>query len=425
MRLLSLLLLLLLAAAPASAATSPGAKDPLIVIGIAATLSGPGAMAGQDAVDGFNLAMRHLGGRFANQEVRVVVQDDRGSPDHAQVVAVRLAERDKADIVLTATSRASLMTMLKPLVASKVFILNLEGAPAALAGPDCSPWFFQVGTPTPAVHEAAGQYFTAERVQRLVVVAPDLPITEEAVAALKRNFTGEVAAVIKPRHGAATFAAEAARLKELKPDAVYTMLTGGMQVGFVRAYDAAGLKAVAPLAGTWMAFERPLLPAMADAALDTLNLAPWNTDLDTPQNKRLGTDYELEYGRPATGWAAQGYDAALLLDAALKVTGGRTSDPDMLRAALRRAEFASVRGAFHFQTNHQPIVNLYLRKVARDPKGRLVSEFRSVVLKEWHDRQAGQCPMVWANDPAPPVPKTPPKPGAAPGPGPGPVPPRR
>jgi branched-chain amino acid transport system substrate-binding protein len=404
-------------AAPAFAATSPGAKDPLIVIGIAATLSGPGAMAGQDAVDGFNLAMRHLGGRFANQEVRVVVQDDHGSPGLAPSVAVRLAERDKADVVLTATSRASLMVLMKLLINSKVFVFNLEAAPAALAGAECSAWFFQTGTPAPAVHEAAGQHFTAEHVQRLVVIGPETPQTEEAVAALKRTFTGEVVAVLKPRHGAATFQSEIARLSELKPDAVYTVLTGGMQVGFVRAYDAAGLKAQAPLAGPWTGFERPLLQAMAEAALDTVNIAPWNADLDTPQNKRLAVDFELEYGRPATSWAAQGYDTALLLDAALKLTGGRTSDPDLLRSALRRAEVTSVRGGFRFNSNHQPVINLYLRKVGRDAKGRLVNEIRSVVLKEWRDRNAAQCPLQWTNDPIPvPPQKSPPKPGATPAP---------
>jgi branched-chain amino acid transport system substrate-binding protein len=392
---------------------APGAGDPNIVIGVIATLSGPGAIAGQDLVDGFTIAMRHLGGRFANQEVRVVVNDDRGSPDIALQAVRRMLEREKVDIVLTGVSQASLMAIVGPLETSRVFVLNLDTAPAALAGPECSPWLFDLGTPAEGVHEAAGLYFTNEKVRRLVVVGPDSPITADAVAALKRTFTGEVVATLMPRHGATTYPGEIAQLRRLRPDAVYTLLTGGMGVDFVREYDAAGLKAEMPLAGSWLSFERPMLPAMAEAASDVPNIGPWSFDLDTPQNRRLVTDFDAEYGRSATSWVAEGYDAGLLLDAALKTTNGRTSDADALRAALRRAEFPSVRGAFRFNSNHFPVVNLYLRRVGRDAKGRANSELKGVLLKDWRDHQAARCPMRWTEEPASkPGTATTPKPGA-------------
>ncbi|MGE5504818.1 MAG: ABC transporter substrate-binding protein [Actinomycetota bacterium] len=393
------LLLCLMAAGPARALPSaPGANDPNIVVGVIATLSGPGALAGQDMVDGFNLAMRHLGGRFANQEVRVVVSDDRGAVDNSVAAARRMVEREKIDFVLTATSQSSMAALAPVLFNAHVFVLNLGGQPANLSAADCSPWLFQLGTPPQAVHEAAGLWLVGEHARRIAVIGADAPATDDAVTVLKRTFPGEVAVVIKPHHGSAQYSAEIAKLREIKPDIVYTLLTGGMGVEFVRAYNASGLRAETPLVGPWTAFERPMLPAMAEAAADIANIAPWSPDLDTPQNKRMVTDFEAEHGRAATAWVAQGYDAAMALDAALRATGGRTNDQDALRNALRHAEIASVRGSFRFNTNHTPVINLYLRRVGRDAKGRLNQELRGVLVKDWRDRGAGQCPMRWVEE---------------------------
>ena len=369
-------------------------------------------MAGQDSVDGFTTAMRHLGGRFANQEVRVMVLDDKGSPDTALQITRRMLEREKVDFVLTAVSQAAMAAIIGPLTESRLFVLNLDAPPPRLFGSECSPWVFEVGTPVEATTEALGVSLTQDHVRRIAVVGAPVPATTQAVAAIRRTWTGEVLQVLTPRHGATTFAPEIARLRELAPEAVVSLLTGGMGGAFAREYGTSGFKPDIPLLGLWPSFERPMLTAMPEQALDVLNVAPWSPDLDTPPNKRLNTDFEVEYGRPVTSWVAQGYDAGLLLDAAMKATGGRAGDRDAVRHALRRAEFVSVRGPFRFDTNHVPSVNLYLRRVARDAKGRLSNEMRTVLIRDWHSREVAQCPMRWVEEPI----VQPGKPGSAPGP---------
>lgn len=392
---------LMLTLACGTAYALPGASDPSVVIGVVATLTGPGAIAGQDVVDGFNLGLKQLGGRFSNQEVRVVVTDDKGSPDTARQQAARLLERERLDIVLTSVSTPSLAAVVQPLLGARLFVVNLDQMPAELAGAACSPFLFSVAAPADGVHEAMGQYLTAEKVRRLAVVAPPNGPSSQAVAALKHTFTGEVVAVVSPTPGATTFAAEIDAIRQAKPDAIYSLLTGGMGDGFIRAWGASPLKGEVPLYPVWPVMERPFLPAMGDAAQDMLSIGTWTPDLDSPPNRRLVADFEAEYGRPATTWAAEGYDAAFLLDGALKATNGKTVNVDAVRNALRRADFVSVRGPFKFNTNHTPILNYVLRKVGRDAKGRPTQELRSVVLKEWRDRQAPTCPMRWVEEPLP------------------------
>jgi branched-chain amino acid transport system substrate-binding protein len=372
-----------------------------VVIGVVATLTGPGAMAGQDAVDGFNLALKQLGSRFSNQEVRVVLADDKGSPDLARQQVRRLMERERLDVVLTALSAPSLSAIVRPLVDGRLFVLNLEQPPPNLGGADCSQWLFNVGAPADGVHEALGQYLAGEKVRRVVVVGPESDLTNAAVAAFKHTFPGQVLAVVSPKPGATTFAPELAAIAKLKPDAVYSLLTGGMAGAFVRAWGASPLKPEVQLYPVWPAVERQFLSAMGDAAQDLQGIGTWSPDLDSVPNRRLVSDFEAEYGRPASTWAAQGYDAAFLLDATLKATNGKTVDSEAVRTALRRADFVSTRGSFKFNTNHTPILSYYLRKVGRDAKGRPTQEVRSVVLKDWRDRLAASCPMRWVEEPPP------------------------
>lgn len=393
------LLAALFALLPAAAQALPGTSNPTIVVAVIATLSGPGAMAGQDAVDGFAIAMRHLGGRFANQEVRVVVQDDKSSPDTALAAARKLLEREKVDFIVTAVSLPSMAAMAPVLMSSKAFILNLDAAPAGLAGAGCSPWFFQVGTPVQAVYDGIVGHLAAEKMRRIALIGTDSPATQEAAAAIRRAWPGEVTEFLRPRHGATRFTEEVHAIRRANPDAVVTLLSGGMGGAFAREYAAAGLKNDIPLVGSWVGWERPQLPAMTEAGMDVLNVAPWSPDLETPLGRRLVTDFEQEFGRPVTGWAAHGYDAGQLLEAAMRITGGRTGDREALRNALRRAEFPSVRGPFRFDPNHFPVVGVYLRRTTRDAKGRPNEELRSTLIKEWHSREAAACPMRWAEEP--------------------------
>ena len=85
-------------------------------------------------------------------------------------------------------------------------------------------------------------------------------------------------------------------------------------------------------------------------------------------------------------YAMQAYDAAKLIDSALKATGGNTADKEALRAALRKADFKSLRGAFKFNANGYPIQDFYLVKVAKRPDGKFQTEIVEKVFDELRRR---------------------------------------
>ena len=92
----------------------------------------------------------------------------------------------------------------------------------------------------------------------------------------------------------------------------------------------------------------------------------WANDLDNPANKAFVAAFEKTYRYPPTSYAAMGYDAARLIASAVRARGDTLADRAPLRAALRRADFRSVRGNFKFNNNQFPIQDrLLVRQVKR------------------------------------------------------------
>jgi branched-chain amino acid transport system substrate-binding protein len=383
---------------PARAAVS-APNDNQISVAVIATLSGSQAMAGLDASDGFTLGLKLLGQRLAGREVKTLVVDDKGSPDVARQAVQRLLDRTHAQFVVTVLSPGSLAAILPILDQTHQIVLNIGPAPASLAGAGCDPLVFDLGGNGDGVHEAAGQQLNTDQIHRLAVIGPDSPVTRDALTALKRTFRGEIVVVDRIRHGATTYRRDIARIAAQNPDALYDLLTGGVGVEFMRGWEVSGAKGRIPIYAPWTGFQYPTLQAMGGDALGVTTIGPWSADLDQPPTHRLTAEFELEYGRFATTWAALGFDAANLLDFALRVTHGHASDTAGLRQALVAADFPSVMGSWHFNVNQFAMPTFYVRKVARDAKGYLADETQGVVLKDWHDSYAGQCPSRWTTMP--------------------------
>ena len=66
---------------------------------------------------------------------------------------------------------------------------------------------------------------------------------------------------------------------------------------------------------------------------------------------------------PAT-YAFQAFDAAMLIDSAVKALHGKLDDPMAMPRALLKADFKSLRGPLAFSPNGFPIQNFYLTKVS-------------------------------------------------------------
>ena len=60
---------------------------------------------------------------------------------------------------------------------------------------------------------------------------------------------------------------------------------------------------------------------------------------------------------------------------------------------MAKAEFTSLRGKFRFNTNHYPIQDFYLVKVAKRPDGKFQTEIDKKIFADYADPHAKDCPM--------------------------------
>ena len=220
-----------------------------------------------------------------------------------------------------------------------------------------------------------------------VIIVGDDPASQIYV----RN-KGKIAAEVYTKLGQVDYAAEIANLRAAKPDAVFFFLPGGMGVNFIKQYAQSGLTGSIPLYGPAFSFDEGILGAVGDAAVGTFNTSQYSHDLDNAANKAFAGAYIEAYGRKPSLYASQGYDAALLLDGAIAKVGGNMDDADAFRAALKAAEFNSVRGAFKFGPNQHPIQDIYVREVIKDGDA-ATNEIVAKVFTNHGDAYAVDCKM--------------------------------
>ena len=364
-----------------------------VKIGYIATMSGPTASLGTDILDGFKLGIKHCGDKLGGLPVELIIGDDQLKPDVGVQVANRMIEKDKVDLVTGIVFSNVMMAVAKPITDAGIFLISGNAGPSPLAGKGCLPDFFAVSWQNDQTHEAMGKYLQDQGVKSLYLMAPNYQAGKDGLAGVKRYFKGEIVGEVYTKINQPDYAAELAQLRAAKPEAVFVFYPGGMGINFVKQYAQAGLKEEIPLYTTAFTLDQSVLPAMGDAALGLLNSSFWSPDLKNPVNEKFVKDFKATYNRLPSLFAAQGYDAALLINSAIGAVGGDLSDKDKLREAFKKADFQSVRGAFRFNNNHFPIQDFYIRKVVENDEGILTNQMIGVAFKDHADAYHDQCEM--------------------------------
>jgi len=373
-------------------AGTAGAADK-VKVGVLSTLSGPGSGLGVDIVDGFNLGVKHGGGKLGGLAVEVMVVDDQQNPDVAKQLTDRLLKRDKVDF-MTGIVFSNVMLAVGPSVFdSGTYYISANAGPSQYAGEQCNPYFFNVAWQNDNLHEAVGKHVNDKGIRNVVLLAPNYPAGKDALVGFKRYYKGAVADEIYTKLGQLDYAAELAQVRSAKPQALYIFLPGGMGINFIKQYVAAGLNKDIPLFAPGFSADEDVIKAVGEPMVGIYNSSQWAHDMDNAPNRKFVAGFQKEYGRLPSLYASQGYDTAMLLDAAVRDVKGRIEDKAAVRKALEAANFKSVRGDFRFNTNHYPVQNYYLRVIAKDGSGRVTNKTVSTIFTRHADAYVNDCKM--------------------------------
>lgn len=362
-----------------------------VKIGMITTLTTKAGYLGEDIRDGFKLAIDQEEGKLGGVPVELMVEDDGRKPEKGKQIAERYIKKDNVKIMTGIVFSNVAMAVVPKVVRDEVIYLSANAAPSKLAGEGCNPNYFSVSYQNDNLDEVVGQYVTEAGHKSVYLIAPNYPAGKDHLAGFKRYYKGTIAGEVYTKLGQSDYAAELAALRAADPEAVFFFLPGGMGINFVKQYAQAGLNQKIPIYGPAFSFDERLLGAVGAAALGVKNGSQWTHDLDNPANQQFVQAYKKAYGRTPTLYASQGYDTARLIGSALKATGG-TDDMDAFRAALKKADFASVRGNFSFGKNQHPVQDIYIREVVQTENG-FTNKTIKKVFTNHVDAYAEDCKM--------------------------------
>jgi len=384
-----------LAALLASAFTlcAPAQAADTLRVGFLTTLSGPGGALGVDIRDGFNLAVKHSGGKLGGINLDLQVVDDQLKPDVAKQAADRFLQQQKSHVITGVVFTNILLPILPSVLESKTVYISPNTGPNDYAGAKCNPYFYVASWQSEDIPSAMGKFVSERGIKNVYLIGANYPGGRENLSGFKRLYKGNIVDEVYTPMNQLDFSVDLATMQSKKPEAVFIFLPGGMGINFIKQFTAAGLgKSIQLLVPGYSADEDTIKP-VGEALLGTINTSHWGHDFDNPQNKKFVADFEKEYGRLPTMYASQGYDTAMLIDSAVKKVKGNVEDKEAFRKALKAADFKSVRGAFKFNNNNYPIQDYYLRVVRKDEKGRITNRTMGKILTAHQDSFASQCKM--------------------------------
>ncbi len=384
----------LIAPALALAATPGLAQEKEVRIGFINTFSGGAAIYGKHQKDAVELALDHLGRKIGGLDVKMVYGDDQRKPDVGRQQADKMLKKDKVHAVTGIIWSNILAAVQKRVIRSKKILISTNAGWSAMAGKNCSPYFFSTSWNNDQTPEAMGELMNQEKLNNVFLISANYQAGKDMLTGFERTYKGNVKGRILYRLGQRDYQAEISQIRSVKPSALFGFVPGGMGIAFLKQYRAAGLHKTIPFYSVFTV-DYLSLPGHGKAAIGTFHTSYWNNDSDNPVNKRFIADFKKKYGYHPSLFSAQAYDMPFLVDSGVK---GAKGDPNNVRAmvaAMEKADFPSVRGKFAYNINHIPIQNFYRREVRADANGDPVIVTTGVVYENHKDSYYKECKPKW------------------------------
>ena len=347
-------------------ATLGHAQEAKLKVGLMLPYSGTYTALGTAIENGFKLRVEELGGKLGGREIEYIKVDDESDPSKATDNVNKLIKRDNVDVIVGTVHSGVAMAMAKAAKESGTVLIVPNAGADAVTGPMCAPNIFRSSftnwQPAFAMGEVAA---TQEKKKKIITITWKYAAGDEAVNGFKEGFEkngGQVTKQLNVPFPNVEFQALLTEIAAAKPDAVFAFFAGGGAVKFVKDYAAAGLNKTIPLYGPGFLTDGTL-DAQGEAAQGILTALHYADGLDTPRDTAFRTAYAKSFKLQPDVYAVQGYDAAQMLGIGLNAVKGDISKKAEFAAAIEKARIDSPRGSFSISKSHNPVQDIYLRKV--------------------------------------------------------------
>ena len=376
-------------------AALPAAAQQKLKIGFITTLSGPAGIIGKHMKDSVEMALDHLNHKVGGVPTEVIYGDDQFKPDVGLQVAEEMMKKNGVDI-MSGIIWSNVMLAVQPAVNKAGLIMVGSNAGASpLAGKGCNELYFSASWNNDQSPEAMGKFMQEQGINDVYILAPNYQAGKDMVAGFKRYYKGRIVDEVFTRVGQPDYQAELSQLRAKSPKAVFVFYPGGMGVAFLKQWSEGGFRGQFPLYSVFTVDETTI-PAIKHAALGQYETRFWSPDIKVPASQKYVADFRKKFGYTPSFYGAQSYDSIMLIDSGVKAVKGNVKDTKGMVAAMRKANYNSVRGKFTFNVNQHPIQNFYLLKAVAGPAGGdPVMEIQKTVFEHHKDSYYKDCHMKW------------------------------
>jgi branched-chain amino acid transport system substrate-binding protein len=341
------------------------AQSNRVRVGFMLPYTGTYAQLGVAIENGVRMAIAEKGGKLGGREIEWFKVDDESEPSKGVENANRLVQRDKVDVLIGTVHSGVQMGIQKVVRDSGTLCIIPNAGVHAATRALCAPNVFRTSFTNSQPTLALGKPMMDKGLKKAVWITWKYAAGDEAFEGFRDSYTKAGGTIVKELglpFPQVEFQALLTEIASLKPDAVACFFAGGAAVKFIRDYAAAGLKGKIPLYGSGFLTEG-VLDAAGPAADGIITTMHYSDSLDTPRNKQFRNAYASEFKMQPDVYSVQGYDSGQLLVLGMNAVKGDIGNKQALYKAMETASIDSPRGRWTMSKSHNPIQDIYLRRV--------------------------------------------------------------
>lgn len=364
-------------------------------IGFLTVLTGPLAAGGQQQQEGAALFLRERNGMIADRKVELITQDTAGSPALAKTKTQELVERHNVPVMIGPLATNEAIAMDGYIRETKVpLITTTSAATVDLKSHPVNPWVLHAFGTAPQVTYPLGDYAAKTLgYKKVVIIAEDFTYGHEGAGGFHLAFEAAGGKIVQKLWPPLNTPEYAPYLAQIKPDAdaIYMGFAGSNPVRFLKQFNDFGLKNKVAVLGNTTSTDEGILRVMGEEAVGVYTAGWYAAGLDTPDNKKFVAGINAAYKHDPGFYTAGPYTALLIIEEALKTTGGKTEDAAAFLKAMHDVRLTQGPiGPVRLDHYGTPILDIYIRKV-----GRVNGKLTNTIVKTYP-----QVSQFWTYDPA-------------------------
>ena len=355
-----------------------GAKDSdAVSIGAIFPLSGGVAYYGNESRDGALLALEEINaaGGLLGKKLALISEDDEGNAEKTVNAFTKLTSRDKVTIILGSSTSGPTQAISTLAQRNKVILISPSATNIDVT--KAGDYVFRACfiDPFQGVVGADFAYKTLNSRRAAVLYDAGADYNTGLAEAFKNQFRaigGQVVADEAYQTGDVDFNAQVTRIKAVNPDVVYLPNYYNDVSLQAKQLRDQGVNCALVGGDGWDS----LVDNAGDEVLNGYWSSGFASDTTDPRGVAFVQAFQAKYNRPASQFAALGYDAMLLVADGIKAAG--TFDTSAVKNAIAQIEGTYVTGNIRFDSDRNPIKGATILEIVRKG-GDLANVYKTTV----------------------------------------------